>query len=280
MSENRRKAQLLADERLLDRLAAGEQPGWGEAATGPGDSAAGNGHAAPEEVAGLLATWRADLETDLPQAPLDLAAVGVPTVAAAAPAPRGNRWRRLVAGAGVAAVLAGGGGAVAVAAGGGQPGGGLWPITQLLYPDRAESRAAQQEAEELLDAARAAIAEHRYADAERLLSAADPLVRRVSEPGEQQGLRDALAEVQRALHELGLPPTDAPDLESGRITDAPAPGLPDATPTLPALPDPGAPLPPADAPGDSEETEPAPPESDPGIIPEPPLPLPSLPPVG
>jgi hypothetical protein len=229
---------LTRDEALLDALGRGDPP--------PAD----------DEVAVMLAAWRADLAADLPAVPaVRPAAVSDAPTEPAVPARPGRRRRVLVRMAGtVAAALVGIAGAVTLAASNAAPGSPLWPITKVVYEERAESRAAAHEAERTIAQAREAAAESRYSDAARLLDEATTLVGRVRDERLAQRL---LAEIE-ALRGL------LPGL-IGSVTPSAPPG---ATPT--ATPNPGGSAPAAGTPAPDPSAS-----GGSGLLPD--LPLPSLP---
>jgi hypothetical protein len=186
----------------------------------------------------LMADWHADLATDLP---------------AVTPMRRRRFWLRPIA-IGLAAGVLALGGTTAMAATA-TPGSPLWPITQKVYPERAQSRAAEQAATRLLDQAAAAIRDHRRADAITALNEAARQIALVTDPVARDRLirrwltlRDALftgtpsAAATPAASAPAIPahpgssPTPAPGRTSG------GGGLPLPLPSLP-LPLPSLPLP-------------------------------------
>jgi hypothetical protein len=245
----------------------------------------GRGEPAPagDPVAGLLAAWRADLDVDLDavldvdlDTDLDAAAItdldtdldaaattdpdtdlepagpatGVP---GGAPADRRRRYRmaRRALGTAAAVLLVGGG----LIAGAGQatPGSPLWPITRVMYPERADNAAA----EHTLGLAREAATEGRADDARRLLAQAETQIARVSDAGRAQRLRAELKTVR------GMLPAAAPDTS--------APGVPTSVPSGPAVrTGPAAPTTAGPAP---VPTGAAPP----GVVPTGPVPAPRVP---
>lgn len=132
------------DDVLLDALAAGSRAPEGD------------------QLAGLLAAWRADLDT----APLPALrpATEQDDVMVAPPIPaqrrhpfrRPRRVSRPLTVAVAAAVFVFGG--LTFASATAAPGTPLWPITRIIFGDTAKSRLAQQEAQHLLDQARTAAA--------------------------------------------------------------------------------------------------------------------------
>jgi hypothetical protein len=182
--------QQLRDEQLLDMLTSSDMSGESVPPDGT------------DPLATALLAWRDDLNTDIPAAPVDLE-----ELLPATPAGAGwQRWRRRLIAAGAALALAGGGGAVAAAATAG-PGSPLWPITQLVYPDQAESRTSQQQAEDLVVQARQAATDDRYDDAARLLDDAEHLLPEVSDAVRDQ-LRDEIGQVRQLLHDLAAAAED------------------------------------------------------------------------
>lgn len=247
--------QQLQDDQLLDLLGRGDLP---EGVPDEVDQLDGLGTA--------LAAWRRDVAADIPVSALDLEALeepAAPTVMA--------RWRRRLLAAGAALALAGGGGAVAAAAAGAGPDSPLWPITQLIYPDRAESRVAELQVEELVERARAAADDQRYDDAAHLLEEAEPLIARVLAPADQERLQDEIAQVKDLIHGLVA---EADESEILPETPGGSDGDSSVVPRLPIGSDP------TDHPTDdpTDEATPAPePTEPPEDGDDPPLPLPPLP---
>lgn len=230
-------AEIQADDALLDALGHGEPA--------PDD----------DDLAGLLAGWRADLGTDLPA---DLPS-GIPVPL---PARRRTGVRRMLAGAVAAAVLLGG---AALGARHSGPDNPLWPLTRVLYPQQAHVLAVEHTIALAGDAAAAG----RHDDARRLLDVAATDVERVEDPATRQRLRDRIEEIRRSLPAAtgpaapaSTPPTPVtpsapapspgvttpghtPGSGGGDPTTGPGglvPGLP--TPQVPPLPGPSLPLPP------------------------------------
>ncbi|HEX5598611.1 MAG TPA: hypothetical protein VFX61_21715 [Micromonosporaceae bacterium] len=219
------------DELLLSALGRGDPPPAGDT------------------VGVLLAAWRAELNTDLPTddplpsgapgeanpVPLRSAAPSAenPPAAVAPVAPvaqgrrlgTGRRTRFLVAAAVAGLAFTAG---LATAAANAGPESPLWPITQLVYEERADSLLAQRDAEEALDRARTAAAEGRYTEAVRLLDEAAVLIDRILDPSVAHQLRGELAALR------GLLPGAAP-LPAATT----APSVPVAPPSG-ATPDGGA----------------------------------------
>lgn len=175
----------------------------------------GRGEAAPDDdtVAAMLAAWRADLADERPTvraaAPGGVAEAGesdaptmllpeltsVPTLADRKGRTRHRLSRpRAIAVAATLTLLAALGG-VCVASLDATPGSLLWPISQILNPDRADVLRAQ----EAIDRARRAVDQGRYADAANLISQAQSLINQVPDPTDQQRLRAELDALRREL---------------------------------------------------------------------------------
>ena len=239
---------LRADDLLLDALGAG----------GPG--------ADDDAVAALLAAWRADL-TDAPAIAADEAVDAPPDDAPDAEViPITRAWRRRRARLGVAAaVLAVVAGGTGIAAAQATPGSPLWPITQVVNPERA----SVLDAESAIADARKAVTEGRSADAQRLVDRAASLVSRVHDARDATRLRAELDDVRRMLGTIGAP-AGAP----GTVPSAPAPGT---VPSPGSTPPPGSGAGPGGGQGGGQPT-PAPGPTGGGGKTPPPL-LPSLPPL-
>jgi hypothetical protein len=219
-----------SDDLLLDALGRGEAT--------PGD----------DEVAAMLAAWRADIADELPTvraaAPvvtaLDDDAPDQPTVPIEPAAPTAYpEWttqpipiapvrarRRLprpraVAVAAAFALIAALGGA-SVAALNATPGSPLWPISQVLDPNRADVLNAQQ----AIDKLRAAVNAQRYDEATRLVPPAQALVDKVHDGQQRQRLQAQLDALVRALAAQVAPPSapGAPSVPTGpTVAPTPAP---------------------------------------------------------
>ena len=87
------------------------------------------------------------------------------------------------------------GAGVATAAANAGPNSPLWPVAQLLFPQRADRLAA----EDALAQARTAIREGRIADAQQLIAQAQALVAQVDDPVERGRLSGELEQVQQLL---------------------------------------------------------------------------------
>lgn len=214
-------ATLHADDALLDALARGERPGA----------------PAGDALTDLFADWHADLSADLPDLDLDPDSLpDRPELRDAAPEPDtivsdiSEKRRRRRPGAGLRRTFAAVAAALVILAGlavGAErsgPNGPLWPLTQVLYPEQAHARAAEQAIAEAADA----IAAGRYDDARRLLDTAANEAAQVDNPGTRQRLLDRIADLRSQLP----PPTPAAAAPSA--TSAPPP----TTEAVPATPTP------------------------------------------
>jgi hypothetical protein len=189
---------LHADDLLLDALGRGDK--------GPAD----------DDIAALLAAWRADVVDDEP---------GDEPLAEVVPITRARRRRgvRLGVAAAVVAVVMGGTGVAAAQAGPGSP---LWPITQVVNPDRV----ALVNAESAIADARKAATQGRTADAQRLVDRAATLVSKVRDPRDAARLRAELDDVRHLLATV-----TAPGGPAGTVPGtSPAPGTSPTPGTTPA----------------------------------------------
>jgi hypothetical protein len=208
---------LEADSLLLDALGSGGR--------GP----------AGDEVAAMLAAWRADLVGDEEPRPVRRA---VP-VLIPIPSQRRWTWRPRLVGLAVAAAFLTMVGGLSIAAVNGTPGSPLWPITRILNPARAHQLGAQ----DAIAQARAAVLAGRFDDARRLLDQADQLIGQVNDPMEANRLRGEVAAVRSLLQAalngtlpgLNHAVTPHPGPSPGASGGGTAPG--GSTPTLlPSLP--------------------------------------------
>jgi hypothetical protein len=243
---------------------------------------------ADDEVAAMLAAWRRDLTAE-PAPHFSLAAPAAPA-AEADPAPaagidpdpdaetatgaetateprravrRGpSRSRTFVLAAAFVVIASLGG--VSVAALHATPGSPLWPVSQVLNPERA----AALDVRHSLDQASAATAAHRYPEAARWLDRAQAQLTRVTAKAEA-------ARLQAELNSLRSLLADATGTAGTPGGGGGAPGAPGASPSPPAATS-GAGQPPTKAPGGSN---PAPTQGSGGgpKLPIPSLPVPSLP---
>ena len=225
--------QLARDDALFNALAAGTP--------GPAD----------DDLATMLSAWQTSLSAPTSVAP----ATPAPPARVRSPRPLAKLVAAL---AGAVVVLGGGLTAAAASAGPDSP---LWPITRIVYADRADSRAASQSATELLDQATKAFAEHRYTDSAALVDQASAYVPKVTDAATRQRLEARIQQLRAALATVSLPVPGSSPTPSG---SAVAPGAAAPSPT------------PAPSGKQAESTPaPSPSPSQGGLLPLPPL-LPSL----
>ncbi|MCW6005653.1 hypothetical protein K1W54_13850 [Micromonospora sp. CPCC 205371] len=225
---------IAADDALLDALGQGTLP------------------ADADPVAEMLAAWRSDLDDS---APADTTASPAAVVVL-----RPRRFARIVMGAAAGAILLTG---LGVATYQSEPGGPLWPITEVVYPQQAEIRAA----ENAIALARAALAASKHDEASRRLDEAEAHVARVDDEPAARRLRDDIVALRKQLG-AATPPVPAP------APSASTQPTPSASPGAAGNPAPSAPA----SPSPSPESTPRP-----GLLPLPSLlpglPLPTLPPL-
>ncbi|MDQ1647309.1 MAG: hypothetical protein QOJ50_3493 [Cryptosporangiaceae bacterium] len=248
------------DDDLLDALARGEL-------TGEDDD---------DAIAQLLLGWRDDIvdhpvlvphlnePQPVPVAPLQRGPADTRVIPAAALERR--RFLRVSRGMSVAAavgvIAAGSLGSVA-AASVAEPGSPLWPITKVVYSERAASLEARDGALSKLKKARRAAEKRNPVEAKHLLDEALRQVSQVRGSEDRAALEVQVAQLQQAI--AAQPPAPADPSASA----APSPGTGSPAPEAPA-PAPSVPAPePAPAP-----SSPAPPQPDP--VPSPSDPAPDL----
>lgn len=233
--------QLARDEALLDALGAG--------APGPDG----------DDLAAMLSAWQTSVSTDIPSAVDDAV---VHEAAAVAPPRRTRRPLAKLIAALTGATIVLGGSLTAAAAGAG-PGSPLWPITRIVYADRADSRAAEQTAQRLVDEATTAFAHHDYADATARLDRADTYLPKITDGVAKQRIAGQIERLRAAIAAVTLPSVGvSPTPQAPGAASSPGTGGTDGRPAE------STPAP-----------SPTPSPSQGGLLPLPPLPslLPSLP---
>ncbi|SCF20945.1 Anti-sigma-D factor RsdA to sigma factor binding region [Micromonospora purpureochromogenes] len=253
---------VLRDDRLFDALNRGEPP--------PPD------HPADDPVTALLADWRTELVarseqvesrlerkqsgqgTGSPAAPPTAAPPArrlrpAATAGLAAPARPGGRRRTAFAGAALSLLTVVGG--LWLGAARAEPGGLFWPVTELVYADRAESLVTEREIGRILDEARQDLADRRYADARHHLERAAVLLGSLGDDETVVRLRGDIDELRRLLPSPAATAPAPPDADIGTAT-VPVPSDPDGTATVPVPPDTdpatsSVPVPPPDDPAAS-----------------------------
>lgn len=228
--------RLTEDDLLFDQLGRGEQP------------------AERDDLVAALAEWRAALPDAGPtDDELDAAAVS-----AVRRSRRTARWARrslVLATAGLLTFCG-----LTAAAHSAGPASPLWPVTTLLYPDLAESRAAADAAGRAVADARAAIEDGRYEPASRLLDHAWSLVDQVDEPASSDRLLATIAALRAEIvaRRDTQPPSGPGDPGSGArnsLPNVPQPAPsppPTSAPRLSQLPETGGPTAPTSAGADTE----------------------------
>ncbi|MEU4477527.1 hypothetical protein AB0F68_05555 [Micromonospora sp. NPDC023966] len=104
-----------------------------------------------------------------------------------------------------------------------EPGGLLWPVTQLVWTERADTLVAEREIDRMLDQARRDLRAGRYAEARTDLERAAALLTRLGDGPGATRIRDDLAKLWQRLPAPGVAPVPSP---------AP-PATPGATPIAP-----------------------------------------------
>jgi hypothetical protein len=214
-------AMIQADELLLEALGRGEPAGT------------------DDETATLLASWRSDLASDMPK----VSTVQIANASTAPTAPvsgrgirphrqiptprrsaRASLGARIAVAAAIVGALAGG---ATVAAANANPGSPLWPITQVMYPARADRVAA----ENALEQARRAVIDRRFDEAARQLDRAAELISRINDPQLAAQLRAKLQHIRQLLASATTPGSPLP-------TSSPTPPQPSSSPRGAAHPSP------------------------------------------
>jgi Anti-sigma-D factor RsdA to sigma factor binding region len=257
-----------ADDELLSALAAGMT------VSAPGSY----GYDADDHIAAILASWKAEIDEEPIPELVDLdTAVAIVRAAARSEAPAAQRRRRLVpvAAAATAAVITLSGLTVGSAAA--EPGSVFWPVSKVLFSERAASIEAADRAESHITRAKAALIEGRPDVAAMELQQAQTDLGQVRP---QEG-KDQLVEVQAFLVAkavetpsgvatdpgtplrsdtarkvpVGAALTDSPDPSAGSVaTTTPAP----TTTVAPVVPGPESPTPPPASPTSTSEPAPEP----------------------
>lgn len=253
-----------ADDELLTALAAGMT------VSTPGSY----GYDADDHVAAILASWKAEVDEEPIPELIDLDTAVDIVRAAAAATPLQQRRRRLVpvAAAATAAVIALSG--VTVGSAAAEPGSVFWPVSKVLFSERAASIEAADRAEDHITRAKAALTEGRPD------VAATELKQAQSELGQvrpQEG-KDQLVEVQSFLAAKAVETPQGVATDPGAplrsdtarkvprgaaLTDSPDPSagsVPTTTPAPTTTVDPVAP-------GPESPTLPASPTSTPSVEP-------------
>ena len=148
---------LQADDELINALAAGLTV-----------AAAGGGHQ-DDQMTAILAAWKAEVDAEPMPALVDLDTAVTTVQAARRPSGRSRHLVPVAAAAAGLVILLGG---VSLGSYSAEPDDTLWPVTKVLYSERAESVEAAGRVEERIARAKRAIAEGQPALAEEELRAA------------------------------------------------------------------------------------------------------------
>ncbi|MGC3860699.1 hypothetical protein ACPSM1_10985 [Micromonospora chersina] len=163
-----------------------------------------------------------------------------------------RRRARVLSGAALTLVtLAGGLGLGSARA---EPGGLLWPVTELVWTERADALVAEREIDRMLDQARRDLGAGRYAEARTDLERAAALLGRLGDGPGATRIRDDLADLWRRLPAAGVTPVPSPAPPGAVATTPPQPGAPGTLPVPPGAPDT---MPPGAGVGDDAGTAPA-----------------------
>ncbi|MER6591463.1 anti-sigma-D factor RsdA [Micromonospora purpureochromogenes] len=231
---------VLRDDRLFDALNRGEPP--------PPD------HPADDPVTALLADWRTELVTRSEQVASRMErnqsgeGTGSPAASpsAAPPARRlrpavtagpatsarpGRRRRTALVGVALSLLTVGGG--LWLGAARAEPGGLFWPVTELVYADRADSLVTERDIGRLLDEARQDLAERRFADARHHLERAAVLLGSLGDDETVVRLRGDIDELRRLLPS---PAATAPATPGAEIDTATVPVPSDTDPARSTVP--------------------------------------------
>lgn len=244
-----------ADDELINALSAG----W----SGPpaGSAAHNAGYGADDRVTAILAAWRAEVDSEPVPELIDLD-TAVAAVMKARPRPARARHLAPVAAAAAFLMLTLGG--VSVGSNSAEPGDVLWPVSKVVFPERAESVEAAVRAEEHIDKAKQALVAGQPAVAAEELAMAKaelPAIRPEEGVVELADVQDFLMAKAQETPE-GMPA----DLDAPLTTQPTRPVPPGAaapidplTPTSPSVPvRPPLPLP-LPNPGSLDPNSPAPP---------------------
>ncbi|SCL55434.1 hypothetical protein [Micromonospora chersina] len=163
-----------------------------------------------------------------------------------------RRRARVLSGAALTLVtLAGGLGLGSARA---EPGGLLWPVTELVWTERADALVAEREIDGMLDQARRDLGAGRYAEARTDLERAAALLGRLGDGPSATRIREDLADLWRHLPAGDGTPVPSPAPPGAPATMPPPPGAPDTMPPPPGAPDT---MPPGAGAGDDVGTAPA-----------------------
>ncbi len=189
-------AAVQADDALLDALAAGMRvspaPRYG---TGSGSAHFGGGdrrYGPDDEIADILAAWKAEVDAEPIPELVDLDTAVATVLASSRPS---RRLLRLAPIAAAAALVVIGMGGVTVGSASAEPGSALWPVSKVLFSERASSVEAADRVETHIVKAKVALTQGDPAAASQELKQADTDLGKVRP---QEG-HEQLADVQSFL---------------------------------------------------------------------------------
>jgi Anti-sigma-D factor RsdA to sigma factor binding region len=176
-----------ADDELINALAAG----MGVPSSG------GRPYHSDDQVVALLSSWRADVVTDpIPElVDLETAVAAVKAGMPSARPTRSARARHLVPVAAAAAFLVLVGGGVTIGSATAEPSSTLWPVSKVLFSERAESVEAAARASDKIESAKKALTEGKPEQASADLAQAQQDLSKVRP---QEG-KDELVDVKEFL---------------------------------------------------------------------------------
>jgi hypothetical protein len=251
-----------ADDELVNALGTGAAVTYGDRALGADSDPR---RPRDERLAAMLAAWRAEIESEPIPELIDLdtavAAVvaGMKSDSVGARRRRADRLRHLAPLAAAAAIIVATVSGVGVGSQGAMPGDVLWPIQQVVDPDRAESVEAKIAIEGRLQVVRVALAEGDTETAARELEA---ITTEISEVRSEEGLPLLVQEQEfLALKLAETPPGTPADLTTPPTSDPTV--LPTSVAAVPPPPPASAPTDPSESavlPGDPSVSQPADPD--------------------
>lgn len=208
-------AAVRADDALLDAIAGG-------ALLGGHEDVFGRSGQDDDDLAAILAAWKADIEADpMPElVSLDEAAEAVEAGHEARERRVGRAKRRMpfaVAAAAIAVALAG----FTVAVHSAQPGDTMFGLTKVLFSQQADNAQKAQTARVTIDQANTAIRRGDAATAQSLLQSAAGQIQAV-QPEDQPALQQQREDALKSL-------APAPPAETASPSTAPSSGAPEGT---------------------------------------------------
>ncbi|GAA4548141.1 anti-sigma-D factor RsdA [Pseudonocardia xishanensis] len=210
-----------ADDELINALSAGMT------VSAPGR----HGYDADDKVVAMLAAWKAEVDAEpLPQL-LDLD-TAVAAVESGSPRKVSNRRRHLIPLAGAAALLVFSIAGVSIGAQGADPGDALFPVTQVLYKDAANSKVAAAEVKSKIQQVNAKLASGDAAGAQQDLAALAPLLEQVRpEEGKTYLAAEQTFLQQKAVETpQGVPTDPRAPLRNGTPRPVPPPDVTEGKP--------------------------------------------------